>query len=406
MKTVRIIPSKSDAHRALICAALSQDPCRVEIEATSKDIEATRSCLQALCLARDEGLEEAVLPCGESGSTLRFLLPVAGALGIRGKFLPEGRLPQRPLKPLDDQLRLHGCRLTPQGQVPLVIEGKLRGGVFDLPGNVSSQFISGLLFALPVLAEGGEIRLTSPLASAGYVNMTLRTIRRFGITVEEIEKGWSVPGGQHYAGPAEYLVEGDWSNAAFWLAAGLLGREPVRVEGLSFDTAQGDAAVIPILREFGADIWIDRQAGAAEARPSLGQLTGMTIDAEQVPDMVPVLALTAAFAEGTTEIVNAGRLRMKESDRLASVTRLLIGLGARIEERSEGLIITGSGGKLLDGGIADGENDHRIVMTAAAASVACRKPVTILGHQAAAKSYPDFFRVLEKIGLNGNVILR
>ncbi len=409
MKEIRIIPSKSDAHRALICAALSDTPCRVEIGEGSKDILATRACLSAMGgVARDQdnpGRRDrtCLLPCGESGSTLRFLLPVAGALDLDALFAAEGRLGQRPLSPLREELEAHGCMVSPQGQVPVTISGQLRGGSFQLPGNVSSQYVSGLLFALPLLAEDSQIRVTAPVASAGYLDLTLAVIRRFGIeiglTEDEAGRTYRIPGGQTYHGPADYQVEGDWSNAAFFLAAGVLGREPVRVRGLRNDSVQGDRKIGDLLRAFGARV--DTEEDGLTAWPGAGRLRGITVDADGIPDMVPALALVASQAEGETRIENAGRLRLKESDRLTSVASVLNGLGARVEELQDGLIIHGSG--LLEGGTADGANDHRIVMMAAVASLASRSPVIIHGSQAVQKSYPAFFRRLAELGLDGNL---
>lgn len=391
MRNVRIIPSKSDAHRALICAALSKTPCEIICSATSKDIEATKDCLQALA---DDKLE---MHCGESGSTLRFLLPVMAALSHRAKFYPEGRLPERPLSPLYEELENHGCRLSPQGSVPLTIEGQLKPGDYHIPGNVSSQYISGLLFALPLLNGDSRILIEGNLESAGYVEMTLKTLQDFGIRVEPIETGYLVPGRQEYDGPPVYEVEGDWSNGCFWLAAGALREEGIKVSGLDINSLQGDKKIIDILRDMGAEVSVDTDGITIKG----GSLRGITIDAAQIPDMVPILAVVAAAAEGTTEIINAGRLRIKESDRLATVAEVMHALGGQIEELSEGLCITGS--KTLRGGRIDAHNDHRIVMMAAVASLISREKVIIDGSDAVQKSYPGFFQVMEDIGLDTNV---
>lgn len=416
MKTVRAIPSKSDAHRALIAAALSETPCRVDIRETSNDIEATKACLAEITRfvrERDSGgasaaPRPAVLRCGESGSTLRFLLPVTGALGVCGAFYPEGRLPSRPLHPLDEQLRAHGMDIAPAGTVPFAISGKLTAGTYTIPGNISSQFVSGLLFALPLLDGASRIVVTGALASSGYVAMTLRTIRAFGIRVEESagqeERIYWVPGRQKYQGPVSYEVEGDWSNAAFFLAAGAIGRDSVTVTGLSADSAQSDRRIVDILREFGADVRTEtgEDGLAVTAEPSRGLLHGITIDAEQIPDMVPSLALIASVAEGTTEIVHAERLRGKESDRLEAASAELSKLGAEVRERPDGLVITGK--PELQGGAAESRNDHRIAMMLAAASLACREPVRLTGWKAVRKSQPRFFDRLDELGLSGNLI--
>ncbi len=430
MKEIRIIPSKSDAHRALVCAALSDTPCRVVMEETSKDIIATEACLSVMNGVVTDGDNPGrrdrtcVLPCGESGSTLRFLLPVAAALNLRAEFITEGRLGSRPLSPLREELVRHGCEMSPAGDEPVVIEGPLLGGDFYLPGNISSQYVSGLLLALPVLPRDSTVHVGTPVESSGYLDLTRSVIRRFGVRIglEKNGKEWiyTIPGGQKYRRREEYFVEGDWSNASFFLAAGVLGREPVRVTGLNRDSLQGDKKICDLLREFGAEIKEERNGNPAEtedgtgasgedrteyedvtAFPGKGNLRGITCDCGGIPDMVPVLSLIATQAEGDTRLVNAGRLRLKESDRLRSVSELLNGLGGNVEELDDGLVIHGTG--RLKGGVADSFNDHRIAMTAAVASLASEDPVLIRGSRAVEKSYPEFFLRMRELGLDGNL---
>lgn len=397
MRQIEIIPSKSDAHRALICEALSRltsgRTCLIQASETSLDIAATEKCLQALLRGEEK------MYCGESGSTLRFLLPVMGALNHKASFFGEGRLPQRPLSPLYEELESHGCSLSPMGSVPLTIRGQLKPGYYKIPGNVSSQYISGLLFALPLLKGGSRIDITGKLESEGYVKMTLKTLKQFGIEILTDEKGFTVPGGQAYRAPESYQVEGDWSNGCFWLAAGALTEGGIRVKGLSEDSLQADKEIIRILKKMGADVKIEEEGIAVSAHT----LWGTEIDASQIPDMVPVLAVLACGAKGKTVINNAGRLRIKESDRLASVACELTKLGAEIEELPEGLVITGKGGKGLSGGSADSWNDHRIAMMAAVASLICREKVVLSGSRAVQKSYPNFFEDLKRLGLDGNI---
>ncbi len=391
MINIQIPSSKSDAHRALICAALAGSPCHVSYDGTSKDIQATQNCLRAL----KEG--KADMYCGESGSTLRFLLPVMGALGHGAAFYGEGRLPERPLSPLYEELVAHGCKLSRQGEVPLSIEGQLQPGSFTLPGNVSSQYISGLLFALPLLDGDSQIVITSPLESAPYVEMTIRTLQAFGIEIHRNETGFTVPGNQTYTAPDTYTVEGDWSNACFHLAAGALTEGGITVTGLNLNSLQGDKAILDILKQFGAQV--TATADAITVAP--GSLKAIQIDASQIPDMVPVLAVLALAADGQTEIRNAARLRIKESDRLAAITKVLTALGGHIEELPDGLMI--QGGSRLQGGVMDAHNDHRIAMMAAAASLICDGKVTIQGAEAVNKSYPAFFDVWKEAGLGGNI---
>lgn len=390
MRTIEIIPSKSDAHRALICAALSEKPCQVVCTQTSEDIEATKKCLESLSCRQKE------MYCGESGSTLRFLLPVMGALNYSADFYPEGRLPQRPLTPLYEELVAHGCRLSPQGSVPFTIEGKLLPGEFFLPGNVSSQYISGLLFALPLLEGDSKITIAGDLESRGYVDLTLGVLKKFRIDITETEDGFLVKGNQRYVGPETYTVEGDWSNGTFWLVAGALLDGGISAKGLSLDSLQGDKEIINLLKAFGAEVTI----GDSDIQVNKKPLAGMTIDASLIPDMVPALATLALTAKGKTTIINAGRLRIKESDRLATITTVLNALGAEIEELPDGLIIPE--GK-LKGGIVDSHGDHRIAMMAAIASLICEAPVILTGSEAVNKSYPGFFDDLRRLGLDGNI---
>ncbi len=394
---IDIIPSKTYAHRLLICAALSETPCRVDCDFLSDDLNATRRCVRAL---RDGGN---VLDCGESGSTLRFLLPVAAALGRRTEFRSSGRLMERPLSPLYDELITHGCRLSPKGVSPLTIEGQLEPGTFLMPGNVSSQFISGALMALPILRKDSQIIVSGKLQSAAYVDCTMDVLAQFGIRVEtEIRatgRTYTVPGKQVYRGPEVCRPEGDWSGAANWLLAGAIGEEPVSVRGLNPDSKQGDRAIVDLLRSFGAKVEV--QDGLVTAYPS--ELKGIRVDISGIPDLAPVVALAGACASGETNIVNALRLRMKESDRIRSICNVLTGLGVKAEELPDQIRILGKNKKPLLGGTFSSENDHRIVMMEAVASLRTESSVRITGAEAVNKSYPGFFEVMETAGLAGNV---
>jgi len=375
---IQAIPSKSMAHRLNICAALADSPTEISCQGTSRDIEATRACLAAMKTGEP-------LLCGESGSTLRFLLPVAAALGLDAEFHTEGRLPQRPMYPLDEQLTLHGARLSRPENHILTCTGKLTSGDYTLPGDVSSQYISGLLFALPLLDKPSTLTVTGRIESAPYIAMTLDALRQFGICVTIEENVFHIPA-CGYKSPGRAQVEGDWSNAAFWLCAGAIGR-PMTVTGLHMDSLQGDKAVVELLKQFGAAVHGSTVEPAA--------LHGIDIDASAIPDLVPVLSVVAAAAEGTTRIYNAQRLRLKESDRIETVCRMLRNLGADVEETEDGLLI--HGGKPLQGGTVDSCNDHRIAMSAAIASILCEGEVTVLGAEAVEKSYPDFWRDFESM---------
>lgn len=395
---IAAIASKSQAHRLLICAALADTPTDLSCAELSKDIEATAACLTALCadtVYQNGAYQITPRPraaacrcdCGESGSTLRFLLPVAAALGTKTTFQLHGRLPERPLSPLWEELEAHGCKLSRPTADTVLCEGKLTGGTYRMAGNISSQFISGLLFALPLTGEESEIMLTSSLESADYVRMTLAALRTFGIEIEERETGWHIPAGQRYRSCGSAEVEGDWSNAAFWLTAGAIS-ETVTVTGLSPHSPQGDRKIEALLNRFGAEVtWA---ANAVTVRPR--KLRGIDIDARDIPDLVPPLALAAACAEGTTKIYGAERLKIKESDRLQSVAGALQNLGAQVEILPDGLLIHGG---TLTGGTVDSQNDHRIAMLAAIASSVSAEPVTLLGAEAVQKSYPRFWADFE-----------
>lgn len=377
-------PSKSDAHRALIAAGLAGDVSVVtglpDIE--SEDIQATRRCLSALAAG------ESRLDCGESGTTLRLIIPIAAALGAGAAspvvFTGAGRLPQRPLGEYQDIFAGHGVSLTfpPDASLPLMLSGRLQGGEFRVPGHISSQYISGLLFALPLLDDDSLIRLTSPLESAPYVDMTLRTLQTFGVSAETVRDSegspvaFKVPGRQRYI-PALYAVEKDYSQAAFWLTAAYAG-SGLEVTGLDAGSAQGDKAIISLLDDFRAK------------RPSY------TIDASQIPDLVPILAVAAALTPAETRIVKAGRLRIKESDRLAATEDALGAIGADIHQDGDDLVIRG--GVPLIGGEADSWADHRIAMALAVAALSTRDGVLLHRAEAVRKSYPDFFREFRRLG--------
>ena len=389
--------SKSHAHRLLLCAALSREESRIRCGTLSRDLLATVNCLRALgAEIREEGdalrvmplreppAGEALLPCGESGTTLRLLLPLAGALGARVCFRREGRLWQRPLSPLDRELCDHGMRFAEDGEL-LYAEGSLRPGDYRLPGNVSSQFVSGLLLALPLLEGESRLTVTEPVESAAYIRMTEDALRLGGLRFAKEKWNYSIPGGQRPALSGAYRAEGDWSNAAFFLCMGALSEEGVTVRGLNFDSAQGDKAVLEILERFGALVSTDADSVTVRR----GELRPVTIDAAPIPDLIPVLSVLACGAKGDTQIINAARLRMKESDRLQSTAKLIGDLGGNAEELPEGLIIHGTGS--LRGGTVDPCNDHRIAMSAAVAACMCTQWVTVLDAQCVQKSYHSFW---------------
>ena len=400
----RVTPpaSKSQAHRLLICAAMGEKETLLRCDGISKDIAATAACLRGLgaeIAAEDgtlrvrpaaAGTGDGVLPCGESGSTLRFLLPLAGALGRSAVFLMEGQLPRRPLSPLWELLCEGGMELTQEGN-RLTCRGQLRPGAYRIPGSVSSQFISGLLMALPLLPGDSTLEVTGSVESADYIAMTEEALRLAGLRLEKEGRRYFIPGAQRPALPPEITVERDWSAAAFFLCAGALSPAGITVAGMDPASRQGDRRIVSLLRAFGAEVW-EGPEGVAVRRSAL---RGLEIDASQIPDLVPVLSVAAAAAEGETRIVNARRLRLKESDRLETTAAMLSALGADIRQTEDGLRIRGR--TKLRGGTAEAAGDHRIAMSAAVAAGACASPVTVLGAECAEKSYPRFWADLEAL---------
>ena len=405
--TVKAIGSKSDIHRLMICAALADKPTEILGVTRSDDVESTAACLYCLgaavsfsgsvCTIRPvtDAPAHPVLDCRESGSTFRFLLPVAAVLCASASFTGGGRLPDRPIADLIKAIRGGGVEFTGT-RLPFSISGKLRSGDYVLPGNVSSQYISGLLMALTAVPGESRVRLSSTLESSAYVDMTLSTLQRFGADAGRIEGGYSVSGGRQLISPGIIASEGDWSNAAFFLASGAIGGG-VTVTGLNPYSVQGDRKIADVLRRFGADV--RTHGNAVTVLP--GTLRGCEIDIAETPDLLPVLAVAAAFAEGETRFLNGSRLRLKESDRLKSVSDMLRTLGGSVNELPDGLIIHG---KTLTGGVVNSAGDHRIVMAAAIAAAHATGSAVITGAQAVSKSYTSFFEEFAKLGGRAHVV--
>ncbi len=386
-------PSKSQAHRLIIAAALAAGESHLSNIALSQDILATLRCMSAMgavtnadgsvicgiggnpSAAESRG-EVPSFHCGESGSTLRFLIPVALVVCGGGVFHGQGRLMQRPLTPYERLFDEKGISCCREGNQMTVL-GRLSSGEYRLPGDVSSQFITGLLYALPLLDGDSEIILTTELESVGYIDMTIQALKLFGVNVERTRAGWHVPGNQHYQ-PCSMQVESDYSQAGFYYAALGLGND-LTLQGLRSDSTQGDRVIVDYYAQL---------CGEGE----------VVLDVSQCPDLVPPLAAHAALrAPGSvTRLINAARLRMKESDRLATVTTVLNTLGGRVEEHPDALTITAV--EALQGGTVESYLDHRIAMMSAIAATRSKNPITVLGAECVSKSYPNFWEDYEYLG--------
>ena len=370
---IEVIPSKSQAHRYLICAAFADTPTQLRCSDTNRDIEATADCLRALgadIIRTECGYtvfpirqipETAELNCCESGSTLRFMLPIVGALGVDAIFHMAGRLPQRPLSPLWEEMERMGCSLSRPTENTIRCQGKLKPGNYEISGNVSSQFITGLLFALSMIEGSSELFISGKLESKPYITLTEEAMRLFR--------------SPHYHSPGSVTVEGDWSNGAFWVAAQMLG-SPLSIRGLNAISVQGDRAVVDISHQLTAE------------KP--------TVSASDIPDLIPILSVMAAANNGGI-FTDIQRLRLKESDRVATTMAMIEALGGKAEATEDTLRIYGTG---LQGGTVDSHNDHRIAMAAAIAATICTEPVTILGAEAVSKSYPKFWEEYHRLGGN------
>ena len=399
-------PSKSQAHRLLICAALGKSTVRIFCDSLNDDLCATMESLNAIGaeITYSDGAFEVLpvktrrggtMPCGESGSTLRFLLPVAAALGADATLTGKGKLPMRPMDTLFYALTEHGIALTelrPDAHLPLVCKGKLTPGEYSLPGDISSQYFTGLLFALPLLQSPSNINIIGELTSASYVGMTLDALRRSSIEIEERAGGFSVPAPQEYRLSSPVRVEGDWSAAAFWLVAGVIGNEALTISGMNAASLQGDRRIIDHLRKMGADISITDEAVIA----SPSQLHCAELDCTDTPDLVPILGIAAAAAEGETLFTHVGRLRYKESDRLEAMRTLLASFGIFSEIGEDSYMVRG--GKAVVQSPIDSFGDHRIAMSAAIMSTIAEGETIINNAECVAKSYPLFYEDFKALG--------
>ena len=395
--TVRAIGSKSMAQRLMIAWALSETECCVSTHSHSDDVEKMLECCRIISAALHEKRSSVGQPLnvGESGANLRFLMPIISALGLEADLIMEGSLPERPVEPLIRQLAEHGVTVSRLSREVYHVEGKAGGGIYELPGDVSSQFISGLLMALPLTDENSAVKVMGVLQSRPYVDMTLDVLKKSGIEIFEDEPGvFYIPGNQEYRLTGEHEAGGDWSSAAMWLSSGACSEEgsSLTVEGISSDSIHGDKVITDILKGMGADILWEGNSVTVKAH----RLHSRLIDARDIPDLVPAIAVAACKAEGKTVIMNAERLRLKESDRIRSIADVLKRLGAMVNERPDGLEIFG--GYRLKGGTVPSFNDHRIVMMAACLRSQTDGNIIIEDAEAVNKSYPGFFDDYRMLG--------
>lgn len=405
-------PAKSIMHRAIICALLARSISEIYPVDLSNDIMATINAAKTLGAFANVVSNRLIIDsrnafnsnyininCNESGSTLRFLLPVVSAFGINAIFEGVNSLISRPMGVYAQILPDFGVRCSYSGKLPFAVSGKLKAGRFLVPADVSSQFITGLLLALPLLKEDSEIIFTTALASSGYIDTTIKVMQDFGVKVIRTNVGFKIPKNQHYCAQKEYFIEGDWSQSAFFMAAGAISGH-VTVRGLSLDSFQGDKIVAKILYRMGAKISYNKKK--CEITVASGRLSNFNIFAAQNPDLVPVLAVLGACAEGTMRILGVSRLRYKESDRLYAINDGLTKLGVNVTEVEDGLLIKGQ--KQFDNSNLNGFNDHRIVMAFSVAAIRARERISISDAESISKSYPSFFEDYNKLGGSVNVL--
>ena len=407
--TVAAPASKSEAHRRMICAGLTKGETTLNGFMDSADMAATARCLKALGarLCQDgESLTVTgyakkpcklpVLDCGESGSTLRFFVPIAMAMAGGGVFRMHGRLGQRPMDVYRELFVPRGVRwrmgVGCDGAAELTVQGKLEAGHYVMPGNVSSQFVSGLMFALPLLPEDSTLTVQPPVESAGYIKMTVEALTQSGVVLEQLAPfSWRIAGNQQYQAQDGHLA-GDYSQAAVLLCAGALGHD-VTVTHLAPVTTQGDRAVLKHLEALGAKV----QEDASGVTVTAGKLTGTTLDMSDCPDIAPILALTCQLAAGESRLTGCGRLCLKECDRLAATVEVLNLLGGNAKAEGDTIIITGVD-KLCGGVTLPDYNDHRMVMLGAIAASVAAEPVVVTGVEALNKSWPEFMNVYKNLG--------
>lgn len=396
--------SKSFAHRILIASFLSKNEVKIKNVGESVDALVTLNALKALnATARQADgevsikmgslpTEEVVIDCNESGSSLRFLIPVVCALGVKATFIGSKRLLERPIGELVNSLNSNGAEID-----GYKVNGKLKPGKYYIDGSISSQYVSGLLLALSYLDGDSEIIISGRLVSKPYVDITIGVLKEFGVEVNETETGYKIKGG--YTKKVDTLtVEGDWSGSAFILCAGAIAGN-VTVKGLNANSYQGDRKILEILKDFGAKVEINGDIISV----SKNKLKGITVDMEDVPDLIQIVSVVASYASGKTVIKNVDRLKLKESDRILAIINSLKSVGVSASYLNNSLIIEG---KSATGGLIDGGNDHRTVMSSAVLGIMASDEIEITYGEAIKKSYPNFISDYKKIGGKVDVVIK
>lgn len=408
---VNVPASKSIMHRALICASLSEESCIISNIYLSDDIKSTISCLEKLGASFEihkdkikvNGIknipQNAVFDCKESGSTIRFFIPIALALGVKSKFTGKGKLITRPLDVYTQSFKNKGVDFRYTGKLPCTCSGKLQPGNYTVKGNVSSQFITGLLFSLPILDGDSTITVTEPFESKSYVDITISCLKSFGVEITYNNSTYYIKGNQHYKA-TDYYVESDYSQVAFFLVANALGND-IKVKKFYEKSTQGDSKIIDILKNIGIECNFDNGIITTKTNSK----KSFNIDGSDIPDIVPILCVLACFCDGISTISNVYRLKLKESDRILSTIDIITKLGGKIQYNKENdkLLIHG-GIDEFNGCDLDCHNDHRIAMCSAIASTVCSDKVNLFGSKCVNKSYPTFFDEFQKLGGYYNVI--
>lgn len=402
---VDILSSKSELHRILIISALSSGQTTIDyLGVLSKDVIATISCLTELgakiqivgnqiCVTPIKIVNQnAKLNCFESGSTLRFMLPVVAHLGANSEFYVQGRLAGRPITPIYNLLKDCGVELSADGVYPLKSRGRVNTNQFTISGEISSQFISGLLMAIGYTGLGGKVVVTGDFQSKPYVDITVQIMQKFGVNVQFKDNTYVVES-KTYLSPKSVKAGGDWSNAAFFACLGAISNQ-VSIGGLDINSAQGDRQIVQILNDFGAITSFENDCLTVKKNT----LKGIKISVKDIPDLVPAIAIVGCFANGETTIYDAQRLRLKESDRIKSVVQMINCIGGNAQETENGIKILGK--NRVTGGSVNSFNDHRIVMASAIASVLCDNGVEIIDAKAVEKSYVDFFNQIKILGVD------